>query len=149
MRKIITFGTYDIFHVGHLRLLERAKALGDHLTVGLSTDALNERKKGRAPVYPFDERFEILSSLRFVDTVFPEESMEAKRDYIVEHAADVLVMGDDWAGRFDELADVCHVQYLPRTPAVSTTAVIEKIRRPLVSNGSAFAPAPAIESIRT
>lgn len=147
MRKIITFGTYDIFHVGHLRLLERAKALGDHLTVGLSTDELNERKKGRLPVYPFDERFEILTSVRFVDAVFPEESLEAKRDYILEHGADVLVMGDDWAGRFDELADVCHVQYLPRTPAVSTTAVIEKIQRPLVSTGSAVGSAPAIESI--
>ena len=128
MTKIITFGTYDIFHVGHLRLLERARALGDHLTVGISTDELNERKKGRRPVYPFDERCEILRGLRVVDQIFPEESLEQKRDYILEHGADILVMGDDWEGRFDEYLDICKVRYLPRTPAVSTTAVIEKIR---------------------
>ena len=128
MLRIITFGTYDIFHVGHLRLLQRARALGDHLTVGVSTDELNLAKKGRRPVYPFDERCEILSNLAVVDGVFAEESLEAKRDYILEHRADVLVMGDDWEGRFDELSDVCKVKYLPRTPAVSTTAVIEKIR---------------------
>ena len=128
MLRIITFGTYDIFHVGHLRLLQRARALGDHLTVGVSTDELNLAKKGRRPVYPFDERCEILSNLAVVDGVFAEESLEAKRDYILEHRADVLVMGDDWEGRFDELSDVCKVKYLTRTPAVSTTAVIEKIR---------------------
>ena len=128
MLRIITSGTYDIFHVGHLRLLQRARALGDHLTVGVSTDELNLAKKGRRPVYPFDERCEILSNLAVVDGVFAEESLEAKRDYILEHRADVLVMGDDWEGRFDELSDVCKVKYLTRTPAVSTTAVIEKIR---------------------
>ena len=128
MIRIITFGTYDVFHVGHLRLLQRARALGDHLTVGISTDELNESKKNRRPIYPFDERCEILSGLAIVDEVFPEESLERKRDYILEHRADVLVMGDDWEGRFDEFADICTVKYLPRTPAVSTTAVIEKIR---------------------
>lgn len=127
-RRVITFGTYDIFHVGHLRLLSRARALGDHLTVGVSTDELNESKKGRRPIYPFAEREQILASLRVVDAVFAEESLERKRDYLIEHRADVLVMGDDWAGRFDEFSDVCEVVYLPRTPAVSTTAVIERIR---------------------
>ena len=101
MLRIITFGTYDIFHVGHLRLLQRARALGDHLTVGVSTDELNLPKKGRRPVYPFDERCEILSNLAVVDHVFAEESLEAKRDYILQHRADVLVMGDDWEGRFE------------------------------------------------
>jgi glycerol-3-phosphate cytidylyltransferase len=128
MTRIITFGTYDIFHVGHLRLLQRARAFGDHLTVGISTDELNVRKKGRAPVYPFTERCEILRGLCVVDEIFAEESLEQKRDYILEHRADVLVMGDDWEGRFDDLLDICKVRYLPRTPAVSTTAVIEKIR---------------------
>lgn len=128
MTRIITFGTYDIFHVGHLRLLQRARAFGEHLTVGVSTDELNESKKGRRPVYPFDQRCEILAGLDIVDVVFPEESLERKRDYILEHRADVLVMGDDWEGRFDEFSDICKVRYLPRTPAVSTTAVIEKIR---------------------
>lgn len=128
MKRIITFGTFDVFHVGHLRLLERARALGDHLTVGVSTDELNESKKGRRPVFPFEERREILRALRIVDHVFAEESLEEKRRYVTEHEADVLVMGDDWSGRFDFLADVCTVHYLPRTPAVSTTAVIEQIR---------------------
>ncbi|WP_436793939.1 adenylyltransferase/cytidyltransferase family protein [Actinospongicola halichondriae] len=128
MTRIITFGTYDIFHVGHLRLLDRARAMGDHLTVGVSTDELNESKKGRRPIYSFAERCEILRGLRIVDEIFPEESLEKKRDYLVEHRADILVMGDDWEGRFDDLADTCEVRYLPRTPAVSTTAVIEKIR---------------------
>lgn len=128
MKRIITFGTYDVFHVGHLRLLTRARALGDHLTVGISTDELNVDKKGRAPVFTYGERCEILSALRVVDEVFAEHSLEAKREYVLEHRADVLVMGDDWVGRFDDLADVCEVRYLPRTPAVSTTAVIERIR---------------------
>ena len=126
-RTVITFGTFDVFHVGHLRVLNRAAALGDRLVVGVSADALNERKKGRSPVYSQAERMEIVAALRAVDEVFLEESLEQKRDYILEHGADVLVMGDDWKGRFDDLADVCEVVYLPRTPAISTTALIEKI----------------------
>ena len=100
-RTVITFGTFDVFHVGHIRVLQRAAALGDRLVVGVSADALNIAKKGRAPVYTQDERMEIVASLRVVDEVFVEESLELKRDYIVEHDADVLVMGDDWAGKFD------------------------------------------------
>lgn len=126
-RTVITFGTFDVFHVGHLRVIERAASLGDRLVVGVSADALNERKKGRAPVYSQAERMEIVAALRAVAEVFLEESLEQKRDYILEHGADVLVMGDDWKGRFDDLADVCEVVYLPRTPAISTTALIEKI----------------------
>lgn len=126
-RTVITFGTFDVFHVGHLRVIQRAAGLGDRLVVGVSADALNERKKGRAPVFSEHERMEIVGALKVVDAVFLEESLEQKRDYIVEHQADVLVMGDDWAGRFDELKDICEVHYLPRTPAISTTALIEKI----------------------
>ncbi len=128
MTRIITFGTFDIFHVGHLNLLERCRALGDFLAVGVSTDELNASKKGRQPVYSLDERCRILRALRVVDEVFVEASLEAKRDYIIEHRADVLVMGDDWAGRFDFLQPVCKVVYLPRTPSISTSATIEKIR---------------------
>jgi glycerol-3-phosphate cytidylyltransferase len=124
---VITFGTFDVFHVGHLRVIERAAALGDRLVVGVSADALNLRKKGRAPVFSQEERLEIIAALKPVDAVFIEESLEQKRDYILEHHADILVMGDDWAGRFDELKDVCEVHYLTRTPAISTTALIEKI----------------------
>ncbi len=126
--RVVTFGTFDVFHAGHLRLLERAAELGDELVVGISSDELNLTKKGRAPVYPLEARLSIVRALRCVDGVFVERSLEAKRRYLVEHRADVLVMGDDWAGRFDELADVCQVVYLPRTPAVSTTAIIEQIR---------------------
>lgn len=126
-RTVITFGTFDVFHVGHLRVLERAAALGDRLVVGVSADALNKRKKGRVPVFSERERLTIVSALKVVDEVFVEESLEAKRDYILKYGADVLVMGDDWAGKFDEFADVCEVVYLTRTPAISTTAIIEHI----------------------
>lgn len=125
---VITFGTYDVFHVGHLRLLERAGALGRRLVVGVSSDELNIRKKGRPPVFAESERLEILSALKVVDEVFVEESLELKRHYITAHGADVLIMGDDWTGRFDELGDVCQVVYLPRTPAISTTGIIEHIQ---------------------
>ena len=128
-RTVITFGTFDVFHVGHVRVLQRAAALGDRLVVGVSADALNIAKKGRPPVFTQDERLEIVSALRVVDEVFVEESLELKRDYIVEHGADVLVMGDDWAGKFDWVSDVCEVVYLPRTPSVSTTGVIEHIAK--------------------
>jgi choline-phosphate cytidylyltransferase len=126
-RTVVTFGTFDVFHVGHLRVLERAAALGDRLVVGVSADALNIAKKGREPVFTQRERLEIVAALRMVDEVFVEESLELKRDYLLQHSADVLVMGDDWSGRFDEFGDICEVVYLPRTPAISTTALIEKI----------------------
>ena len=97
-KTVITFGTFDVFHVGHLRVIERAAAFGDRLVVGVSADALNERKKGRSPVFSQDERLEIVAALKPVDAVFVEESLEQKRDYILQHEADILVMGDDWAG---------------------------------------------------
>ena len=127
-KKVITFGTYDVFHVGHLRLLERARSLGDHLTVGVSTDKLNMEKKGCFPVYNQSEREEIIRALRCVNTVFLEETLELKGNYIESYGADILVMGDDWRGKFDEFSSICEVVYLPRTPAISTTEVIEKIR---------------------
>ena len=108
-------------------MLKRAAELGDRLVVGVSADELNIAKKGRAPVFTQQERLEIVGSLKMVDEVFVEESLEKKRDYIVEHGADVLVMGDDWAGKFDWVSDVCEVVYLPRTPSVSTTGLIEHI----------------------
>jgi glycerol-3-phosphate cytidylyltransferase len=126
--RVVTFGTFDVFHVGHLRILERSKALGDRLIVGISTDELNLRKKGRPPIFTQGERMDIVAALRCVDEVFLEESLELKRDYLVQHRASILAMGDDWAGKFDELGDICKVVYFDRTPAVSTTAVIEKIR---------------------
>ena len=126
-KTVITFGTFDVFHVGHLRVIERAAALGDRLVVGVSADALNLRKKGRSPVFSQEERLEIVAALKPVDAVFVEESLELKREYIERFDADVLVMGDDWRGKFDVFGDICDVVYLPRTPAISTTALIEKI----------------------
>ena len=126
-RTVITFGTFDVFHVGHLRVIERAASLGERLVVGVSADALNESKKGRVPVFSQAERMAIVAALKPVDEVFIEESLELKRDYIEKYSADVLVMGDDWAGKFDEFEDICKVHYLTRTPAISTTAIIEKI----------------------
>ena len=131
MTTVITFGTFDVFHVGHLRVIQRAAALGDRLVVGVSADALNLRKKDRLPVFSEAERMEIVAALKPVDEVFLEESLEQKREYILRYDAQVLVMGDDWRGRFDDLSDVCRVEYLARTPAISTTALIEKIARPV------------------
>lgn len=128
MTRVITFGTFDVFHVGHLNLLERARALGSHLTVGISTDALNTMKKGREPVFPQHERHRIVAALRCVDETFYEESLEMKSEYIRQFRADILAMGDDWRGRFDDMASLCRVVYLPRTPSISTTEMIEKIR---------------------
>lgn len=126
---VLTFGTFDVFHVGHLNVLERAAALGDRLVVGVSSDRLNAEKKGRAPVFPEDERMRLISALACVSSVFLEESLELKRAYLLRHGANVLAMGGDWKGRFDDFSDICRVVYFDRTPAISTTAVIEKIRR--------------------
>lgn len=124
---VITFGTFDVLHVGHVRVLNRAAELGDRLVVGVSSDSLNFSKKGRNPIFDQDERIELVSNLKVVDHVFVEESLELKRDYVTEHGADVLVMGDDWEGKFDFLNDICQVIYLPRTPSISTTGIIEHI----------------------
>ncbi len=128
MVRVITFGTFDVFHIGHVNILERAKTLGDYLIVGVSTDALNFSKKGRYPVYTEDHRMRVVSSIYCVDAVFPEESLEMKEEYLKKYHADILVMGDDWKGRFDHFGSVCEVVYLPRTKDVSTTDIISTIR---------------------
>lgn len=127
-RTVITFGTFDVFHIGHLNILKRAKMLahGGRLVVGVSSDALNIQKKGRAPVFSQEERMLIVSMLKCVDDVFLEESLEQKKEYITAFDADLVVMGDDWQGKFDHLTR--DVVYLSRTPSISTTALIEKIQ---------------------
>jgi glycerol-3-phosphate cytidylyltransferase len=126
--RVITFGTYDLLHIGHVRIIQRAAELGDHLIVGVSSDALNFSKKGKYPVYNEADRMEIVRGLRGVDEVFLEESLELKREYIVAARADILVMGDDWVGKFDWCGDVCKVVYLPRTPEISTTEIKRQVR---------------------
>ena len=130
MKRVITFGTFDIFHVGHINIVERAKALGDYLIVGVSSDELNFSKKGRKPVYSEADRLKIISSLKCVDEVFVEHSLELKGEYIKDHQAHLLVMGDDWAGQFDQFNQICDVTYLERTPSISTTEIIEVVRQP-------------------
>ncbi|MGI5678250.1 adenylyltransferase/cytidyltransferase family protein [Escherichia coli] len=129
MRRVITFGTFDVFHIGHVNILKRAKEFGDLLIVGVSSDSLNFSKKQRYPIYSQEERIEIISSLKFVDHVFIEESLDLKLEYIRKYEANLLVMGDDWKGRFDWVKDECEVIYLPRTPSISTTEIIEIVRR--------------------
>ncbi|MCO4797841.1 MAG: adenylyltransferase/cytidyltransferase family protein [Colwelliaceae bacterium] len=126
--RIITFGTFDVFHVGHVNILERAKLHGSHLIVGVSSDELNMSKKQRYPIYSQEDRLHIIRSLSCVDEVFVEESLELKGEYIKYYNADVLVMGDDWQGKFDHLDSICKVVYLPRTPSVSTTEIIEIVK---------------------
>lgn len=126
--RVITFGTFDVFHVGHVNILERARLHGDHLIVGVSSDNLNMSKKGRHPIYEEQDRIHILRSLKCVDEVFVEESLELKSHYIKYYNADILVMGDDWEGKFDHLKNICEVIYLPRTPSISTTEIIEIVK---------------------
>ncbi|EIY1690226.1 MULTISPECIES: adenylyltransferase/cytidyltransferase family protein [Enterobacterales] len=129
MSKVITFGTFDVFHVGHINILERAASYGEELIVGVSSDALNFSKKQRYPIYSESDRMKIISSLKFVTSVFLEESLELKLDYIKKYKASTLVMGDDWEGRFDWVKSECDVIYLPRTPSISTTEIIEVVRK--------------------
>lgn len=128
MTVILTYGTFDILHIGHINLLRRARALGDRLVVGLSTDAFNALKHKQA-LQDYANRKAVLEAIRFVDEVFPEECWEQKADDIRRYGADVFVMGDDWAGKFDHLAEHCRVVYLPRTEAVSTTALKQTLGR--------------------
>lgn len=126
MRTVITFGTFDVFHYGHLRILERAASLGDRLVVGVSSDALNKSKKDRYPIYSQYERMSIVAGLRCVHQVFLEESLDLKKKYIDEYGADVIVMGDDWAGKFDNFG--IEAAYFERTPCISSTEVIERCK---------------------
>ncbi len=122
MKTVLTYGTFDLFHVGHVRLLDRLRQLGDRLVIGCSTDEFN-RIKGKNVVMPYEQRREILLSCRYVDHVFPENNWEQKREDVIRENATVFAMGDDWVGKFDDLSDIVEVLYLPRTDGISTTEV--------------------------
>ncbi|GHC27927.1 glycerol-3-phosphate cytidylyltransferase [Aidingimonas halophila] len=121
-KTVITYGTFDLFHIGHVRILERAAQLGNRLVVGVSTDEFNSAKN-KESVYSFDSRKKIIEACRFVDKVIPENSWDQKAIDILDYNVDVLVMGDDWAGKFDHLENYCKVIYLSRTPDISSTKI--------------------------
>ena len=123
MKKVITYGTYDLLHYGHINLLQRAKALGDYLIVALSTDEFNWNSKQKKCYFTYEQRKRLLESVRYVDLVIPEENWEQKISDVKEFKIDTFVMGDDWIGKFDFLKDYCEVVYLPRTPEISTTQI--------------------------
>lgn len=129
MKRIITYGTFDLLHYGHINLLKRAKALGDYLIVVVSTDEFNWNEKGKKCYFSFNERKSILESIRYVDLVLPEKDWKQKEVDIQEYKVNTFVMGDDWEGKFDYLKSYCEVMYLPRTPEISTT----KIKTDLIS----------------
>jgi len=126
MTKIITYGTFDVLHRGHINLLKRARGLGDQLYVGLSTDEFNIRKNKNS-VLPYEDRKCVLQSLFFVDFVFAEYRWEQKVSDIIKYDINIFVIGDDWTGHFDFLKPHCEVRYLPRTPGVSTSLFKEKV----------------------
>ncbi len=126
MRRIITYGTYDLLHVGHINLLKRAKQQGDYLIVAISTDEINEFK-GKKAYHSFEERKAMVEAIRYVDLVIPESHWDQKPKDIVKYEVDAFVIGDDWLGKFDELKEFCEVIYLPRTEGVSTTKIKEDL----------------------
>merc|ERR1712159_831957 len=146
-RTVITFGTYDLFHFGHLRILERSAERGTRLVVGVSSDALNYKKKQVYPAIDEGQRMAIVRSLKCVDHVFLEESLELKKHYCEKYGADVLVMGDDHLNEYNEmLKDTCECEYLPRTEGVSSTAIKKQISSSdsLMTQDSEYMPSTGI-----
>ena len=132
MANVITYGTFDLFHIGHLRLLQRAKELAGPdgtLTVAVSSDRFNWVEKNKKCAIPDWQRAEIVGALKYVDKVIFEDSWEQKQQDIIENKIDIFVMGDDWKGKFDFLKDLCDVVYLPRTPDISSTELKQQLKR--------------------
>ena len=143
MKRILTYGTFDLLHYGHINLLKRAKALGDYLVVAVSTDDFNELK-GKKAYHNYETRKMMLEAVRYVDLVIPEENWEQKIDDVKKYDIDIVVMGSDWAGsdRFDYLKEYCEVVYLPRTEGVSTTKIKEELKLQEPQNGINQIPSP-------
>lgn len=129
MRRVITYGTFDLLHYGHINLLQRARALGDYLVVALSTDEFNWNSKNKKTYFTYDIRKKLLESIRYVDLVIPEEDWEQKITDVQLYKIDTFVIGDDWEGKFDFLKDYCEVVYLPRTPEISTTQIKNDLKK--------------------
>ncbi|MCI9618539.1 MAG: glycerol-3-phosphate cytidylyltransferase [Dorea sp.] len=127
MKRVITYGTFDLIHYGHINLLERARRLGDYLIVGLSTNEFNAIKNKKC-YFSYEERKRLLEAIRYVDLVIPEEAWEQKASDIKLYQIDTFVIGDDWEGKFDELKSLCEVVYLNRTPEVSTTKIKSELK---------------------
>ena len=123
MKKVITYGTYDLLHYGHINLLRRARELGDYLIVALSTDEFNWNSKGKKSYFSYEERKAMLEAVRYVDEVIPEENWDQKMTDVDKYGISVFTMGDDWKGKFDFLKEKCEVVYLPRTPEISSTQI--------------------------
>lgn len=128
MKRVITYGTFDLLHYGHINLLRRAKQYGDYLIVALSTDEFNWNEKNKKCFFSYVQRKQLLESIRYVDLVIPEENWDQKRTDVKEYHIDTFVMGDDWKGKFDFLKDLCEVVYLPRTPEISTTQIKQELQ---------------------
>lgn len=126
MKKVITYGTFDLLHWGHINLLKRAKDLGDYLIVAISSDEFN-KLKGKKAYHSYENRKMILEAVRYVDEVIPEHEWEQKEKDVQEHDVDLFVMGDDWKGEFDFLKSHCEVKYLPRTTGISTTKIKQEL----------------------
>lgn len=126
MKKVLTYGTFDLLHYGHINLLKRAKEKGDYLVVAISTDKFNE-SKGKKSFFSYKIRKYMLESIKYVDEVIPEDNWEQKVSDVQNHNIDVFVMGDDWKGKFDYLSNYCNVEYLPRTEGISTTEIKSKL----------------------
>lgn len=128
MKRVITYGTFDLLHYGHINLLKRAKEHGDYLIVALSTDEFN-LKKGKESFFSYEKRKKLLESIRYVDLVIPEKNWEQKLNDVERYEVDVFIMGDDWKGKFDFLQKTCNVVYLERTPEISTTLIKEQLKK--------------------
>lgn len=128
MKKVITYGTFDLLHYGHINLLRRAKELGDYLIVALSTDEFNWNEKQKKCYFTYEQRKKLLEAIRYVDLVIPEENWAQKVSDVQEFRVDTFVMGDDWEGKFDFLKDYCEVVYLSRTPEISTTQIKKELK---------------------
>ena len=129
MRKVITYGTFDLLHYGHINLLRRARELGDYLIVALSTDEFNWNEKRKKCFFTYEQRKQLLEAIRYVDLVIPEENWEQKVTDVHEFKVDTFVIGDDWEGQFDFLKEHCEVVYLSRTPEISTTQIKQELKK--------------------